>query len=215
MAWVKQKSHFVVFEGGEGSGKTTQARLLYERLKRAGHMVAYTDEPGATLKGFQIRTILLDRDNEPLDPVAEFLLFEADRAQHISLFIRPNLEKGYDIICDRFSPSTFAYQGHARGLAKQHLKDMKRIDALARQNIEPDLYILLDIDPAEALSRIKTQKTRFEEEQLAFHQKVREGFLQQAGATPKKWLKIAASQSIEIIRDTIWEHIQKLIAKKK
>ncbi len=214
MAWVKQKPIFIVFEGGEGAGKTTQTRLLYEQLKRSRRMVVYTDEPGATLKGFQIRSILLDRDDEPLDPMAEFLLFEADRAQHISLFIKPHLKKGSDIVCDRFSPSTFAYQGYGRGLAEHHLKDMQHIDALTRQGIEPDLYILLDMDPVKAIVRIKGEKTRFEEEQLAFHKKVREGFLQQAGAQPKKWLVIDAAPSIETIRDIIWKRVQTLVGKK-
>lgn len=201
----------MVFEGVEGSGKTTQARLLYERLKRNKRAVIYTDEPGATLKGFQIRSILLERDGEELDPVAEFFLFEADRAHHISQVIRPNLEKGFDVICDRFSASTFAYQGYGRGLAAKNLREMERADAFARQGIEPDLYILLDLDPAKGLRRIKGSKTRFEEERLEFHQKIRKGFLKQARENPKRWCVVDAAKSVDAIRETIWGRVEKLL----
>lgn len=211
---MKQKPIFIVFEGVEGSGKTTQARLLYERLKRKRRAVIYTDEPGATLKGFQIRSILLEKDNEELNPIAEFFLFEADRAHHIQQVIRPNLEKGFDVICDRFSGSTFAYQGYGRGLAAKHLKEMQIADAFARQGVAPDLYILLDLDPSRGLRRIKSSKTRFEEEKLEFHQKIRKGFLKQARENPKQWLVIDAAKSIDAIRDIIWARVEKLISQK-
>ena len=214
MAWVKQKPIFVVFEGVEGSGKTTQARLLYERLKRERRMVIYTDEPGATLKGFQIRSILLERADEDLDPVAEFLLFEADRAQHVAQVIKPNLKKGSDIVCDRFSPSTFAYQGHARGLEAKYLLQMQKIDALARDGITPDLYMLLDIDPVKSIRRIKGAKTRFEEEALSFHKKVRGGFLRLAKENPHRWFVVDASKSIAVVREQIWQRVEKLLHKK-
>lgn len=211
MAWVKQKPIFVVFEGIDGSGKTTQARLLYERLKRNKRAVIYTDEPGATLKGFQIRSLLLEKDGEDLDPVAEFFLFEADRAQHVSQIIKPNLEKGFDVICDRFSASTFAYQGYGRGLAAKYLWQMQRADAFARQGLEPDLYILLDLDPFRGLRRIKGSKTRFEEEKIEFHKKIRRGFLRQARENPKKWFVVDASKPAEAICEIIWEKIEKIL----
>lgn len=211
MAWIKQKAIFIAFEGGEGAGKTTQARLLYEQLKRNRRMALYTDEPGATLKGFQIRSILLDRDEEPLDPIAEFFLFEADRAQHVAQIIKPALNKGSDIVCDRFSPSTFAYQGYGRGLNKRYLAEMKKVDAFARSAVEPDLYILLDIDPARGLRRIKSSKTRFEEEEAAFHKRVREGFLLQAKNNTKQWFVIDAGQAQKTIQKQIWERVEKLI----
>ena len=211
MSWLKQKPLFIVFEGGEGSGKTTQTRLLYTRLKRAGRMVMYTDEPGATLKGFQIRSILLDKDTEPLDSMAEFLLFEADRAQHVSLVLKPALEKGSDIVCDRFSPSTFAYQGYARGLQVKYLSEMKRVDAIARQGLEPDLCILLDVDPIRGLKRIKGQKTRFEEERIDFHKKIRQGFLKQVRQSPRKWFVVDATKPIETVHEEIWKKVAKLI----
>lgn len=211
MAWVKQKPIFVVFEGVEGAGKTTQTRLLYEKLKRNKRMVIYTDEPGATLKGFQIRSILLDKDDEELDPIAEFLLFEADRAQHISQVIAPSLKKGFDIVCDRFSPSTFAYQGYGRGLINKYLALMKTVDTLARNGVEPDLYVLLDLEPRKGLWRIKGPRTRFEEEKIAFHTKVRNGFLKQARQNPKKWLVVDASKPINIIQEEIWKATQKIL----
>lgn len=214
MAWIKQKPIFVVFEGVEGAGKTTQTRLLYEKLKRNKRMVIYTDEPGATLKGFQIRSILLEKDDEELDPISEFLLFEADRAQHVSQIITPNLKKGFDIVCDRFSASTFAYQGYGRGLISKFSTLMKKVDTLARNGVEPDLYILLDIDPKKGLNRIKGPQTRFEEEKLIFHNKVRNGFLTQARQNPKKWLVVDASKPIKTIQEEIWRSVQKTLSKK-
>ncbi len=214
MAWVKQKPIFIAFEGVEGAGKTTQTRLLYEKLKRNKRMVIYTDEPGATLKGFQIRSILLEKDDEELDPISEFLLFEADRAQHISQVITPSLKKGFDIVCDRFSPSTFAYQGYGRGLISKYSVLMTKVDELARNGVEPDLYVLLDLDPKKGLHRIKGPKTRFEEEKIAFHGRVRNGFLKQAKQNPKKWLVIDASKPINIIQEEIWRAVQKTLSKK-
>lgn len=214
MAWIKQKPIFVVFEGVEGAGKTTQTRLLYEKLKRNKRMVIYTDEPGATLKGFQIRSILLEKDDEELDPISEFLLFEADRAQHISQVITPSLKKGFDIVCDRFSPSTFAYQGYGRGLINKYSALMKKVDTLARNGVEPNLYVLLDLDPTKGLHRIKGPRTRFEEEKLIFHNKVRKGFLEQARQNPQKWLIVDASKPINIIQEEIWQKVQKLFNRK-
>lgn len=210
--WTKQKPIFIDFEGGEGSGKTTQTRILYERLKRSRRMVMYTDEPGATATGFKIRTVLLDHGDEPTDPIAEFLLFEADRAQHISQIIQPTLRQGCDIICDRFSPSTFAYQGYARGLSGKYLATLKKIDAFVRRGVEPDIYILLDIDPAKALRRIKkTKHNRFDAEKLEFHKKVRQGFLKQAKENKKKWCVIDATKSIQAIHEEIWKRVEKEI----
>ena len=213
MAWVKQKPIFIVFEGVEGAGKTTQTRLLYEKLKRNKRMVIYTDEPGATLKGFQIRSILLEKDDEELDPISEFLLFEADRAQHVTQVIGPSLKKGFDIVCDRFSASTFAYQGYGRGLLSKFSMLMKKVDELARNGVKPDLYVLLDLSPEKGLNRIKGPQTRFEKEKLIFHHKVRKGFLEQARQNPKKWLVINASKPPEVIQEEIWQEVQKRLQK--
>ena len=185
--------------------------MLYEQLKRSGRLVIYTDEPGGTAKGFQIRSILLEKDHEPLDPIAEFLLFEADRAQHVSFVIKPAMERGSDVICDRFSPSTFAYQGAGRRLARKFLSIMKPIDAFSRQDLEPDVYILLDIDPVKALQRIKGKKTKFEEEKIEFHKAIRSNFLSQAKQQQKKWLIIDATQSIQKVHEHIWNRIETLI----
>ena len=214
MAWVKQKPIFIAFEGVEGAGKTTQTRLLYEKLKRNKRMVIYTDEPVATLKGFQIRSILLEKDDEELDPISEFLLFEADRAQHIAQVIVPSLKKGFDIVCDRFSASTFAYQGYGRGLINKFSGLMKKVDELARSGVEPDLYILLDINPEKGLNRIKGPQTRFEEEKLIFHNKVHKGFLEQARQNPKKWLVVDASKPVSVIQEEIWKRVQRLFNNK-
>lgn len=202
---------FIVFEGGEGTGKSTQARLLAQSLKRAGRKVVLTSEPGGTARGARIRSILLTKHKEPLDPMTEFFLFEADRAEHVARVIAPALQRGTDVICDRFSGSTFAYQGYGQGLIRLHEKEMEHIDALARRNIKPDLCILLDMDPARAIARIKGAKNSLEKEALTFHKRVRSGFLAQARKRPGRWIVINAQHPIEEIHKKIWRQVEPLM----
>lgn len=176
---------FITFEGIEGSGKTTQAKFLCEELKKKGIACLYTREPGGTQIGVEIRRILLSSQNKHLSPLAELLLYEADRAQHFLEVIIPNLKKGIWVICDRCFDATTVYQGLARGL---DLSLVERLNKSATMGIEPDITFLIDCPPEIGLQRAQkrigngqeTGLTRFEEEAIHFHRKVREGYLKLA-----------------------------------
>lgn len=170
------KGTFIVFCGGEGSGKTTQAKLLADALERRGKDFLLTKEPGGTPPGEDIRAILLNKEYKGmLDFRAELLLFESARAQHAAKKVIPALEAGTLVISDRFNEATWAYQCRGRGICTP--EEFAMIDGFARGGLEPDLYLFVDIEPEVGLARKRTQQevNRFEEEELAFHQKVREG----------------------------------------
>ena len=180
-------SLFVTFEGIEGSGKSTHLRLLAGALRAAGHTVAETREPGGTALGEALRDLLLTPSATPPEPVAELLLYCADRAQHVAQVIRPALAAGQIVLCDRFSDSTLAYQGYARGL---DLATVRALDASARAGLEPDLTFLLDCPPDSGLARARARSggsDRFEREAVAFHEAVRRGFHALAGAAPARY----------------------------
>lgn len=204
--------NFIVFEGCEGSGKSTQVKLLVGRLEKVGRRVWPTKEPGGTPYGNKIRDLLLfEKPTGGIDPLTEFLLFEAGRAEHMKV-IQDQLKRGGIVVCDRFSSSTFAYQGYARGLFPDHKEFMESIDVHVRQGVRPGLIFLLDQDSVIGLKRKEDQKARnrFEEENLTFHQKVREGFLELARTDiSSKWKKIDASKNIEAIEKEIWEITKK------
>jgi dTMP kinase len=210
MSWRNQKPLFILFEGGEGSGKTTQAQFLFHKLKRIGRRVKYNDEPGSTDAGFKIRSILLEDSKDELDPLSEFLLFEGDRAIDFRINIIPALESGVDIIQDRNFGSTFAYQGYGRGLIKTQANLMKFVDKAARRGVFPDVIFLLDGDPKKLLRRIK-KSTSFEKENLDFHNLVRKGFLAQARADKKHWVVLDALKPVAALHDQIWKRVKKLI----
>jgi dTMP kinase len=180
---------FISFEGIEGSGKTTQIALLADSLSARGRSVQLTREPGGTPIGDQVRKILLDPANAALDPKAELLLYAAGRAQHLAELIRPALEAGTIVLCDRFSDATLAYQGYGRGLDPDLIGDLDRI---VTAGMRPDLTILLDIDAAAGLARARGRNTRngleaearFENEVLSFHERVRRGYLDLAQREP-------------------------------
>lgn len=171
------KGLFIVFEGGEGSGKTTQARLLSEALTSFGVENTITREPGDTPLGADIRKILLDRDRAPMTKMAEALLFAADRAEHVENVIKPVLHAGGVVICDRYIASTIAYQGYANGLDRAVLWEINRWTS---SWIDPDVTFFLDVDPVVGLERaMRVKRTRFEDKDVSYHQKVRRGFLAQ------------------------------------
>lgn len=206
MHWEKQKPIFVIFEGGEGSGKTTQTQLLYNALKRAGRRVIHNDEPGSTDIGFKIRTILFEADHGKIDPLTEFLLFEVDRSLDFSANIIPWLNNGVDVIQDRNFGSTFAYQGYGRGLIKTHANLMRSVDEAVRRNFYPHLIFLLDGEPKKLLKRISRHKaTPFEKESIPFHNLVRKGFLVQARADRKHWVVLNAFESPKVLHQKIWK----------
>lgn len=175
-----QPGLFIVFEGGEGSGKTTQVLRLAETMRDAGHNVTTSREPGGTPIGAVIRELLLsDWGDAGIPPRAETLLFLADRAAHVAQVIRPALARGEIVISDRYGDSTSAYQGAGRELGAFTIRDMSR---WATDRLEPDLVFVLDIDPAEGLVRAgrRSAPDRLEGEDLAFHQRVRRHFQRQA-----------------------------------
>lgn len=206
-------SPFITFEGGEGSGKSTQARALYRRLLKLGVPALLTHEPGGTPLGRDVRRWLKggsgrgENEKGELDPETELLLFNASRAQLISQVIRPALKSGTVVICDRFYHSTIAYQGYGRGL------DFALIEAannIATQGLRPDLTLFLDMPVEQGLAR-KRLRDRFEREDLAFHQRVRQGYLEMAAKEPERWLVIDASLPRRDIARLIWERVEPLL----
>ena len=193
------KGRFIAFEGGEGSGKSTQARLLTKRLRHRRVGVVQTREPGGTPLGKRLRRLL--QHSDPTSPIMELLLFNADRALHITQVISPALNAQRIVVCDRFVASTLAYQGYGRGLA---LSDVQTICDMATNGVRPDLVVLLDLPANEGLARKKGEPDRFERENLAFHRRVREGYLELARANPDQWLVIDARQAPRVISRMIW-----------
>ncbi len=185
---------FVTFEGGEGSGKSTQLDLFAHRLEEAGHAVTRLREPGGTRVGEAVRAALLDPAHVEMDPRAELLLYEASRAQLVVERIRPALADGDIVICDRFYDSTTAYQGYARGLS---LDEIRVLNDVATDGLKPELTLLLDIDPARGLERAtKGGADRLEAEDLAFHERVRDGFLRIAAEEPGRVVVVDAGGEV-------------------
>jgi len=187
-------SIFITIEGIEGSGKTTLASLIGERIAKSGRAVMITAEPGGSAVGEMIREIVLHSE-EPISDKAELLLFEAARAQHVDAVIRPALEAGSVVICDRFADSSLAYQGYARGLG---LEEIASLNAFATSGLVPDITILLDL-PAEAGLARQRKIDRISSQDVAFHESVRKGFLALAKAEPDRFVVIDATQNIDSV----------------
>jgi len=183
------RGRLIAFEGVEGAGKSTQVELLRQALEKAGHRVVTTREPGGTTVGERVRAILLDPAST-LDARAEALLFAAARAQLVEQVIRPALERGEVVLCDRFLDSSLAYQGVARGLG---LEPVAAINGFATGGLLPDLVVLLRLDPAEGLARRRGSRDRIECQDLEFHQKVAQGFLDLAAADPERFVIVEAA----------------------
>ncbi|MFC2012353.1 dTMP kinase [Chloroflexota bacterium] len=200
---------FITFEGDEGSGKTTQAEVLYRRLSELKIPGVLTHEPGGTQAGDEIARLLKWSQNTSISPLAELMLFNASRAQLVEEVIQPALREGKVVICDRFADSTTAYQSYGRGL---DLKMVKAVNNAATQGLKPHLTVLLDISPEASLTRIQgREKDRFEQEDIDFHNKVRQGYLKLAAAEPERWLVVDASQSKDKIRKIIWQKVSQLL----
>jgi dTMP kinase len=191
-----RRGMFIVFEGVEGSGKTTQMKLLFESLTSQGNDVVVTREPGGTPISERVRGIVLDAAAKEMDPKTEALLYAASRAQHVAEVIRPGLEQGKIVLCDRYIDSSLAYQGFARGLGEE---DILRLNIWATDESLPDLVILLHLDPAIGLSRTKGDPDRMEQESVAFHRKVAEAYLHLARSFPSRFAVIDAAGPIEEI----------------
>ena len=197
---------FITFEGCEGSGKSTQASILFQRMTREGYKAVLTHEPGGTSLGEEITRLLKWAKYDQICPLSELLLFNASRAELINSVIRPSLNRGQMVICDRYTDSTVAYQGFGRGLS---LACVKTVNSLGSQGLNPNFTILLDMPVRTGQYRKRKQEAdRFEQEKEVFHQKVRDGYLHLAKETPSRWLVIDADQSQEQIADTIWNHLK-------
>jgi dTMP kinase len=201
---------FISLEGIEGTGKTTQAKLLSERLISNGFYVIVTQEPGGTVIGQRIREILLLPEHEEMSYIAELLLYYADRAQHLSEKIIPALNKGMIVITDRFSDSTIAYQGYGRGI---DISLISSIDSIATGDIRPDITLIFDLDVEIGLGRNRdiNKVDRLELETIDFHKKVREGFIEIAKKEPKRVRMINAALSIEQAHEEAWKLVSERI----
>jgi dTMP kinase len=187
------RGFFITFEGTEGSGKSTQIKILARRLTRLGHAVVITREPGGTRFGEQIRKVLLSIQNQGLDPRAELFLYLASRTQHLEEIILPALNNGKVILCDRFSDATLAYQGFGRRL---EMKIVRAAADYAAKGISPDLTLLLDLDVRVGLIRVRDRgrSNRLDREQREFHERVRTGYLRLARLTPRRIKIVEASR---------------------
>jgi dTMP kinase len=211
---------FITFEGIEGSGKSTQIVLLAKYLSAHAKAVTLTREPGGTEIGDQVRKILLDPANKALHPRAELLLYAAARAQHLEELVRPALAAGNIVLCDRFSDATLAYQGYGRGLDREMIQALDRMVTAAQR---PDLTVLLDIDASAGLARARGRNSsrgleaeaRFENEALAFHERVRQGYLALARQEPGRFRVVNASPATEEIQNNIRTVVEEVLAKSK
>ncbi len=211
-----RKGLFVVFEGGEGAGKSTQAVKLAAWLRLQGHTVVVTREPGATDIGSRIRALLLNREltQETLSPRAEALLYAADRAHHVATVVRPALARGEMVISDRYIDSSLAYQGAGRTLP---VEEVAWLSNWATGSLKPDLVVLLDIDPMVGLTRVERRgdADRVERESLQFHDRVRYQFLDLAAADPKRYLVLDATQDVETIAEQVRQRVSQLIRERE
>lgn len=208
-------SLFITFEGPDGSGKSTQIQLLADFLRRRGHEVLCTREPGGTTIGDQIRQVLHDVTNTEMAARAEILLYSASRAQLVEQVILPQLAKGGVVLCDRYADSTYAYQGYGRQL---DLDILRLITRFATQELRPNLTIYLDVDVAEGLRRKMAANASGEGEfnrmdrlTVEFYQRVRAGYLEMAHNEPERWLIIDASAPVEETHAVICERLGKLL----
>ena len=212
------RGRFITFEGPEGSGKSTQLRLLGERLRGAGIDVLETQEPGGTPIGMQIRHVLLDSQNRELCPTAELLLMFASRAQNVDQTILPALSAGQTVLSDRFTDSTLVYQGAGRGLGADVVYELDRI---ACRGLVPDLTFMIDIDPETGLerahrrsARTEDMETRIEDQDIGFHRRVRDAYRQLAADDPRRVRLIDGSQTREAVAQEVWKAIEPLIAQR-
>jgi len=202
---VAGRGHLIVFEGPEGAGKSTQVARLAERLREAGAPTTVTREPGGTPIGDALRELVLHAD-VAIDPLVEFLLYSASRAQHVREVIAPALRRGEVVVSDRFAGASTAYQGYGRGLDLGFVADL---NARVTAGVRPDVTLLLDLDPVAGLERVagRGARDRLERAGLDFHRRVREGFLAQATADDS-WLILDAGQAPERIAEQVWSAVR-------
>jgi len=203
------KSLLITFEGIDGSGKSTQAALLYNRLKESGRSAHLLREPGGTNIGEQIRSILLDTAHNDMSPATELFLYLAARSQITSHLIIPFLKRGEDVIMDRYMDSTTAYQGYARGLG---IDEMLKFNLFATGGVVPDITFFIDCDPVVALSRVKSTPDRLESQGIEFMRRVREGFLKLCEIESDRIIKIDGNQPVEDINNEVYSRVKILFS---
>lgn len=199
------KGQLIVFEGGEGAGKTTQIQKIIPWLQsnfKEEFPIFVTREPGGTLLGNRIRDLLLNCEDQDLHNLTELLLYAADRAQHVEEFLKPHLAQGSIILCDRYCDSTIAYQGYGRGL---NLNLIQKLNQIATSGLQSDLTLWLDVDVEIGLKRVQTRGEcdRLEQEEIAFHQRIREGFATLAKNNPERIIRINGNQSEDQVHEEI------------
>lgn len=209
---------FITLEGLEGAGKSTQAKLLADRLSQAGYPVTLVREPGGTRVGEAIRGLLADPEYDDMSPLTEVFLFAASRTQLVQQVIRPQLGEGTIVICDRFTDATMAYQGYGRGV---HPTQIREIADICAWGVHPDLTFLLDIEPARGLSRVRTRSVetlqkldRFENLDLGFFEKVRDGYLAIAAEEPFRFRIMDATGESDPLANKIYELSMDMVRKK-
>mgnify|MGYP001215062181 CR=1 FL=1 len=196
----------VVFEGVEGSGKTTQTQILRDKLHGMNLPAITTREPGGTSSGELIRSLILEQ--EDLTPISELYLFNAARSLLIEQLVMPTLANGVHVIMDRFIYSTVAYQSYGRGIP---LETVQAVNNIASHHLQPDIVVLLDIPAEKALNRRPNRQDRFERETLGFHAKIREGYLTMARSNRRNWLVVSADLEPEEIANIVWAKVETLI----
>ena len=204
------KGIFITLEGGDGAGKSTQIDNIKRYFEERGYDVLISREPGGTHIGEKLRDILLDRSNSEMDDVTEMLVYAASRAQHVSELIKPSLDEGKVVICDRYVDSSLAYQGYGRELGSI----VKDVNDVATRGLLPDITFWLDLDPEEGRRRAgnEGELDRLEVENKEFHTRVRNGFRAICEADPKRIKKIDASESVEEMKQRIYEHLDEMLA---
>lgn len=206
---MKQQGLFITFEGTDGSGKTTQIRLLQEWLQEQGYRCVLSREPGGTVISEKIREIILDKNHREMDARAEALLYAAARAQHVAQVVRPALADGSMVICDRFTDSSIAYQAYGRGLGE----DVAAINEFATGGLKPDVTFFLRLSPEMGKRRIEgRQQDRIELEKMEFHRQVCLGYEELERREPKRIIGIEASDSIEAISAVIRRRMEELLS---
>jgi dTMP kinase len=202
-------SLFITFEGGEGSGKSFQAKALYRKLLKMDVPAILTHEPGGTPFGGRLGRWLKWSLQEEISPLVELMMFNASRAQLVASVVNPALGRGEVVVCDRYADSTTAYQGYGRGL---DLATVQKINEIATGGLKPDRTILLDAPPEIGLARKQDRKhDRFEQEKLVFHNKVRQGYLALAEAEPGRWLVLDAVLPRAELSQLIWQAVARLL----